>query len=706
MALTICRTRSHDVYYFGEPEKITGDVPPPPFLTRSLDPIAMRFLLKGWLWHAFSALRRDVRQAGDIYPADLQSPPDIHGEFLPTVHLRQEGGDESWWNRVMSAVEASAKFAEQLEKLLVEGGTPLESSPSMADIEVALRKAIKRGRQGSIAHDLAELGELPMFGMPTRVRDLYLRLRKRGSRQEWSRVDRDLDLAIYEFAPGSTLVIDKAEYLATGFTPALSDPFPIRGTKVVKAFRRDPFGERLQLAECPRCHAWTQLDGGQKICGACEQSLDDAGHQCVVPNGFRTDLPGFARTKEDGADQGVRHRSMQAEGRFIDLKTTSAFGPMGGWCLQVAHDQKTRIFRINRGPNNDALGRGFIIRQGTQGLPSSHGGPVDLHHQAIDERYADDKRAPGLQQSGGPSKPLWLAAPKTTDALYLSPSALPPFLAIDSLPSRSDATPVETNNARWTGVRAAALSATFLIVGRASMELDVDPEEFDVLEPRLYGKDAALPLLHITDHLVNGAGLCARLSAIEDSGVPFIAELVESIIQDEDRYPLDRFLSTEHQGCDQSCYRCLQRYGNSPYHSLLDWQLGLAFLRSMVDPAFECGLNGDFTVPELRRFQAFAHDRADEMNLRFGLGDSTRRRFGGFEAFRIELPRSTEPSPWVIVVHPLWNTQGAPEYLHPALREAVEEAQFDAEAPPLFWDTFNLSRRPGFVRKQIKSASR
>ena len=36
MALTVCRTRSHDVYYFRETEKITGDPPPVPFLTRSM----------------------------------------------------------------------------------------------------------------------------------------------------------------------------------------------------------------------------------------------------------------------------------------------------------------------------------------------------------------------------------------------------------------------------------------------------------------------------------------------------------------------------------------------------------------------------------------------------------------------------------------------------------------------------------------------
>lgn len=706
MALTICRTRSHDVYYFGEPEKITGDVPPPPFLTRSLDPIATRFLLKGWLWKAFGSLREEVRDAGRVYPADLQSPPDIHGEYLPTSLLDCDNTDaDSWWSRVVSAVDDSHAFAEALEDLLVEGGPPLDSAPTRSDVQAALRKAKKEGRQGSVAHDLAELGELPMFGMPTRVRDLYLRLRKRSGRQEWSRVDRDLDLAIYEFAPGSTLVIDKAEFLAIGFTPALADPFFVRGGKAVKAFRDDPFGERLHLAECPACHAWTELSAGPTTCGACDQPLDDVGQLCVVPNAFRTDLPGFARTKEEGADQGIRHRSIQAEGAFIDLKETAPFGSNGSWVVRLAHDPKARTFRINRGPNRDKGGRGFVTRHGNQELPKSRGGVVALPHQAIDERYADEKRVPGLQQTGADSNPLWLAAPKTTDALYIAPSALPPFLAIDQLPSRSDATPDPKDNARWTGVRAAALSATFIIVGRAAMELDVDPEEFDVLEPRLYGPDISMPLLHVTDHLVNGAGLCARLDSVVDGEVPLAAELIQSILEDEQKYPLDRFLAADHKGCDQSCYRCLQRYGNSPYHSLLDWQLGLAFLRAMVDPTFQCGLDQDFHAPELRRFPALAKDRADEMDRRFGReSEETRRQFHGVEAFRVKLPRTSALSPWVLVVHPLWRTEGPSEFRHPALREAAKAALLDADARPIFWDTFNLSRRPGFVRERVKAA--
>ena len=55
LAVTVCRTRSHDLHYFRHPELITGEIPPPPFLTRDRPEIAERFLRKHWLNAAFQA---------------------------------------------------------------------------------------------------------------------------------------------------------------------------------------------------------------------------------------------------------------------------------------------------------------------------------------------------------------------------------------------------------------------------------------------------------------------------------------------------------------------------------------------------------------------------------------------------------------------------------------------------------------------------
>ena len=61
-----------------------------------------------------------------------------------------------------------------------------------------------------IATALAEAGVLPMYGMPTMVRDLYFDLPRATSSTEAKIVmDRNLSQAILEFAPNNELVWDK-----------------------------------------------------------------------------------------------------------------------------------------------------------------------------------------------------------------------------------------------------------------------------------------------------------------------------------------------------------------------------------------------------------------------------------------------------------------------------------------------------------------
>jgi hypothetical protein len=42
-----------------------------------------------------------------------------------------------------------------------------------------------------------------------------------GTDNEWRAIDRDIDMAIFEFAPGSVIVKDKRENLCVGFTGTL-----------------------------------------------------------------------------------------------------------------------------------------------------------------------------------------------------------------------------------------------------------------------------------------------------------------------------------------------------------------------------------------------------------------------------------------------------------------------------------------------------
>ena len=637
IALTICRTKSHDVFYFGEPKKIAGDIPPTPFLTKSMPHIAERFVRKGWLHAVFQRLRDDIRASGRPYPGDLLLPGDIHGEYLPRLLYR----DQSWHGRVADAVASEAGSAEQLAEQLTEGrdfSIAIDSNRLIGELD----KGSKCVEQEGLAHALAEYGLLPMYGMPTRVRQLYMGLKHNGSQWTWSKVDRDLDIAVYEFAPGSTIVLDKRTHLAVGFTPDLSNPLGVRGRPFVVPLQSTAFGQFFSLVRCGVCQAWTDVssDGTPDKC-TCGAALDSQyPHHCRVPHAFRTDIPARAKPAEEEGDGGVRHRSIQAEASTIKTHEVSGFGPDGAW--KVFYDHRDgRTFRLNRGPRHADGPRGFDLVDGVDKLAHHRG--LELRNQTVSADVDLLSRVPGFSPNSNDIYRIWLAAPKATDALFLTAHGTPAGLALHRLSAATDEGVLGT--AHWLGVRAAALSASFIFASRAAMELDIDPEEFDVLEPRRCLASDPRPMLHFTDNHVNGAGYCDWLSQQEDTA-PRLARLIASILSEPAEYPLKAFLLKDHLGCDTSCYRCLRRYGNQPYHGLLDWQLGLSFLRSMVDPMHRAGLvEGEFaSCVELQRWPDVARRVANQMAERFS---GQTRSFGQIPAFRLPYGKR-ELTPWVL----------------------------------------------------------
>lgn len=719
MALTICRTRSHDLHYFRHPKRMTGDIPPAPFLTKGLPEIAGRLLFKGWLVQAFNHLRQQVREEGGLFPADLMSPPDIHGEFLPSSFFPVANG-ESWLDKVKRALGETRADASGLERVLMQGtGIDLGSVLDEGLMCERMTEMVNALRESGLAHTLAERGLLPMYGMPTRVRNLYLRLRRPLGRDRWSVVDRDVDLAIYEFAPGSTVVVDKKEHLCVGLTPDLAPPMPSRRDspqQVLKAFQPDPFGQRVWMLECGHCHAWKEcLDSPDRSfdeeCSSCGRPLNPGNAQvCWVPNGFRTDF--WPNTKQEDTDSGVRHRSIQAEGKALELRLVeSALGDDRSMRLFVAFDSAARTYRLNRGPEHDDQTMGFDMRIGSQRIRWGRR-TLELPRQAISVEPRLERTVRDFDASSEVER-IWLTAPKTTDSLFLQPTECPKGLALHRLPNRSDSAEPPMSSVRWLGVRAAALSATYLIVNRASLDLDIDPEEFDVLEPRIYGLGKnQLPLLQFTDHLVNGAGFCKNLSD-GPNGHPRVVDIINAMLGggrtsrevkaaeesrvDDLSYPMSDFLSPEHSDCDTACYRCLLRYGNQPFHGILDWQLGVAFLRALVDPSFRCGLDGNFSFWGIERWPAQARRIASDMARRFSghVGE-----FASIPAFRVSFGRTM--SPWVLVAHPLWDWDDNVESPHRTLLSLAREEAAE-HGDPLCWDSFNLARRQVRVREWIRS---
>src|SRR5690606_29320429 len=207
--LTLCRGRSHDEYYYKHPARITGDDPPTPFLSMGQEDIARRLMAKECLRRAF-------------YDADVRwwhspVPPDTHGEFGLSNTWRNEAGLRQ---HVRRWLETSPEV-DRVAGVLLTGVSSLNSNDLVNYARVELANAITQCTTNTelagegLAERLAEGGILPMYGMPSRTRDLYHGVNFR--KKEFNVINRDLDMSVTEFAPGSKKTKDKRVYTAVGF---------------------------------------------------------------------------------------------------------------------------------------------------------------------------------------------------------------------------------------------------------------------------------------------------------------------------------------------------------------------------------------------------------------------------------------------------------------------------------------------------------
>jgi hypothetical protein len=194
-------------------------------------------------------------------------------------------------------------------------------------------------------------------------------------------------------------------------------------------------------------------------------------------------------------------------------------------------------------------------------------------------------------------------------------------------------------------------------------------------------------MLQIADALINGSGLCRRLGEPRSGGRPEIIHLAEEIITDTSAWPLRDFLDHDHpETCATSCYACIQQFQNRRYHGILDWRLGLAYLRAMLQPNFTCGLDGEFdSFPELRGWQARARSLAE--NVAAMRPTSLRAETVG--PYHLPCIASIGQGGNIlgrtVVVHPMWRMD----------RGAGLRFLGNLPGPQLhFVDTFDLERRP------------
>ena len=641
--LTICRGRSHDEFYYQYPEHITGDPPPIPFLSMGRQEIAQRLMAKECLRRAF--------QAAGVSWWESTIPPDSHGEF----------GLASNWTSSQERREAVRKWLESaadVDDIATALCSGIETSiPPVTLVEYARGSLYGRIDDAcchpeiagdGLAERLAEYAVLPMYGMPSRVRPFYHGLRGRDALT----IDRDLDLAITEFAPGSHRTKDKRIYRAIGFTAPL-----FYRVGQWHSGRENPLPARRWMARCEQCYytATHDAEPSDTSCPSCGYPQGGEPEfqvfQYAVPLAFRASLGPGGDALEDA-------EFLPTGVATVAESDQQPCQQVAGTNSAIAFSQSGRVYRVN---NHQG-----ILFNGATGTAQRGSSGAKLENQWIDERFQDGDQLQFTRSSE--SERIAIVAPKTTDLLRIRPESVVPGLWLNPVGA--------------AGIRAAYYSAAFILKAVSAARLDIDPDELDISNVRQMDTVDGRKVgeIIIGDHLPNGAGFTEW---IRDNWQEVLASTIDSNA-DPNSFVGSMLGAKHRQQCDSSCYSCLQNFRNMAYHSLLDWRLGISLLRCLHSDKFHCGLNGDFSLPDLADWT----EQATKLNRSFCSSFAANDRdFGPLPGFQIGNRQ-------VVIVHPLWDITQPTGLLEDAL------AAGSGKTVQVI-DTFNLLRRPAWAYQEL-----
>ena len=618
-ALTLCRGRSHDDYYFERPRLITAEPPPKPYVDVTREEIARRVVNKEVLRLVFESV--DSEFGGD----------NVHGEFGEVADWGTHRPIvEQWIGGNAGPIDAICRTV--LKRTAMDDPAGIRdmhryvSTRLVAEIE---NVAADSPDHHPLSERLASNGLLPMFGFPTKVRYLYHGgppQMNGGWPPERGVVDRHLDIAISQFAPGAQTVKDDALLTSVGVV----DYFPLGGT--VQA-APDPLGDYERKGICRRCQALVEdpaPTGGCPTCGAPRGREDYRTVDLSEPPGFTTWWQAEAEYNGmfEFTPRALRPRMGTAPGQPADR-------------LNFQVDQgPAKIYRINDNGGEDfgfrkIAGQNVWVvedafKRAVQDLPT------ECQKAVRDLRFDDS--APELMRA--------LASMSQTDVLVAGIKEVPVGVTLN--PGVAEG-------------RAAWYSFGFLARRAAAVCLDVAESELDVgVQPLI---DLTTPFapptarIFISDSLENGAGYSTHL------GEPTMFESLLRFMLGQAGKASKEFcepmvLAPHEAECSTSCHRCLRDYGNMPYHPLLDWRLAL----DMVSLALDRTASIHLASPHWRALV----DRTAS-NYLDSLGYSPTDLAG------LPAGHNADTGEVAILIHPLWDRKE--HNFHPDLANAVALAE-------------------------------
>lgn len=560
IALTVARGRSHDDTYFQRPMPMVSGQTPSPYVDLSSRQIVMRAI-------AAEVLRRAFLDTGCAVDKPGHS---VHGEFGPAIDWpRNSTAIQKWIDQSSASITAIISTFVQNSPIESEARSLMKwVTSSLIPMISDIASNHDAYPHDDLAERLANGGVLPMFGFPTQLRHLYEGEPRRLPAE--NTIDREMQVAISQFAPGCEMVKDKRVITAVGVGHFQPDGY--------KVCAKDGRGIVRKVAICRECGAFT-FSEYLSSCAVCSNSGASFGLVSTwEPIGFVSE------------PNGHRDYNGQFEWSANSSSSRLATGPTKQFSVDSASNFEINAENLQVVSLNDNDSQLFEFRK----LRTSD---IWVVPSTLTSTWKPKTGQGDVQK-------VALASVRNTDVLLMRMTAIPNGIRRSAIGPDS------------CYLRAAYYSWGYLTRNSACRLMDIEPGELDIILRPISG--ALTPFeVCLMDTLANGAGYCR-----------FLAE--EGRLRNEIYLPLlsgssDLLLPKHADDCDSSCYACLRDYHNGKLHSLLDWRMGLDIVRLAAIPGI--------TASSINLKQPHWHGMGAKASraLARGIPSAKVQEYGGFE---------------------------------------------------------------------------
>lgn len=554
------------------------------------------------------------------------------------------GEDISLERRRTLATEAVDGLVDEVKKCL-----PLDRLARQAELSPEERDQLRILLDQKLLETLIGQAVLPRYAFPTDVVAFHVfRGRTRPSdRPEFlHQPQRDLQIALQEYAPGRQLTLDKLRYTSA----ALYSPYVSSIASVWEQHQNFVSCEGREDGRGGCGYVNVEADPGTRTCPICQGTL--VAQPYVRPPGFAPLASERARRDRGGSmPTGGRSTSARLEIplRAAALETWDVQGEAWGGRLRARHraghlvlankgiDERGFVMCVACGRAEPVEGRGFTGGELQTGGRARKGRPRGHRHPVT-----------GGVCDGSVTPAFFLGHRFHTDLVVLRLCLQAPVVC----------------NTEHPAAQAALTTLAQALVLAASRLLQIEEGELDANWSPVQGAAGQEADVYLYDVLPGGAGFARQ-----------IQESLADVLKET-----RKLLAADACTCERSCYLCLRSYDNQVVHAQLDRHLGRELLAHVLD-----GTTPEVDVAEqVQRLRPLAH----VVELQ---GHAVDLDHTGAVRVPLRIRPSQGVEAWVAVRHPLVEKDAASAPWLEAAGFAAQVAVVDAhdlrhDLPRVFHD--------------------